>query len=101
MSKDYVGKRKEFAVDEHTDEELLAEKHMEPETRNGIISNAPNVNVRESPTSGSPVITTLSEGTKVTMKETSGKFVHVHVERDDHPSVDGFVHSDYCKEDTV
>lgn len=96
MSRDY--KRKEFEVDQKSDEVLFEEEQAEPKTRNGIIVNAPNVNVRDEASSAGKVVATVQEGTKIFMMEEKGNFVRVRIVYEDRPTVDGYVHSDFCKE---
>lgn len=97
MSRDF--KRKEFEDVQKREEVLFdEEREMEPRTRNGIVANAPNVNVRDKPSPDGKPVATLAEGTKIFMMETVGNYTHIRIVYEDRPSVDGYIHSDYCNE---
>lgn len=98
MSREYVGKRKDFEEDDKVEKVLFEEEQKEPKTRNGVIANAPNVNVRDEASSTGAVVATVQEGTKIFMMEEKGSFVRVRIVYEDRPTVDGYVHSDFCKE---
>lgn len=98
MSNRDYNKRKDYEVNE--EETVLAEEDpMEPETKNGIIKGAPNVNVRSEPSLTSPVVVTLREGTKVTILGEDKDFYRIrYAASEDSPAIWGYVHSGCCKE---
>lgn len=98
MSREYIGKRRDFAEDDKEEKVLFEEEQKEPKTRNGVIANAPNVNVRDEASSAGKVVATVQEGTKIFMAEEKRSFVRVQIVYEDRPTVDGYVHSDFCKE---
>lgn len=95
MSREY--KRKEHIYEEEA--ALSKEEPMEPETKNGIITGAPNVNIRSEPSKTSKALATVPEGSRVVILGKSGDFHHVsYTVLEKLPDILGYVHSDYCKE---
>ena len=95
MSREY--KRKEPTFEK--EEALSREEPMEPETKNGIITGAPNINIRSEPSLTSEVLATVPEGSPVRILGESGEFQHVsYVVSEKFPEIWGYVHSKYCKE---
>lgn len=98
MSRDY--KRKERMIEEEA--ALSKEEPMEPETKNGIIVGAPNVNIRSEPSLKSEPLVTVPEGSRVVILGKSGDFHHVsYTVLEKIPEIWGYVHSKYCKEETT
>lgn len=96
MSRDY--KRKEYEIEDEA--ALSKEEPMEPETRNGTIIGAPNVNIRSEPSLESKVVATVLEGTNVRILSEKGEFRHVsYAASEKAPEVLGYVLVKYCKED--
>lgn len=94
MSREY--KRKERTYEEET--ALSKEEPMEPETRNGVIIGAPNVNIRSEPSKMSQAIVTVQEGTPVQVLKDVGEFRCVqYTASETSPTLLGYVHSDFCK----
>lgn len=95
MSREY--KRKEHVYEEEV--ALSKEEPMEPETKNGVITGAPNVNIRSEPSKMSKALATVHEGTHVRILGETGVFKHIsYVASEKSPELWGYVHSDYCKE---
>lgn len=95
MSRDY--KRKDYVYEK--EEAALPEEPMEPETRNGIITGAPNVNIRSEPSKTSQALATVQDGTNVRILGETDMFKHVsYAASEKSPEILGYVHSDYCKE---
>lgn len=95
MSREY--KRKERIYEEEA--ALSTEEPMEPETKNGIIAGAPNVNIRSEPSKTSEVLVTVPEGTHVRILGETAMFKHVrYTASEKSPEILGYAHRDYCKE---
>lgn len=95
MSREY--KRKELAFEKEA--ALSREEQMEPKTKNGIITGAPNINIRSEPSKMSEALATVPEGTHVEILGESGEFKYVrYVVSEKFPEIWGYVHSRFCKE---
>lgn len=95
MSRDY--KRKDYVYEK--EESALSEEQMEPETRNGIVTGAPNVNIRSEPSKTSEALVTVRDGTYVRILGESGAFLHVsYAASEGIPEIFGYVLSEFCKE---
>lgn len=95
MSREY--KRKEHVYEEEA--ALSKEEPMEPETKNGIITGAPNVNIRSEPSKASKALATVPEGSHVRILGETSMFKHVsYIASEKSPEILGYVHCDYCKE---
>lgn len=69
------------------------ERTMEPETRNGIVCNAPRVNLRRTPEKADNVIKIVSEGDKVIILGLLLGYAHVRLI----DGTEGYIHQQYCE----
>lgn len=96
-SRDY-GKRKNYEMNEE-EMALAKEEPMEPETKNGVIKGAPNVNIRSEPSFTSAVVVTLREETKVEILGHDKDFYRIrYVASEESPAIWGYVHTGCCVE---
>lgn len=101
MSRNNNYYRKYFEENKDTFNSSVEQRKMDPKTRNGIVTNAPYVKMREAPNKNADTIKLLKDGTELEIlefeeeMETGFKKVEVFVGKVKNI---GYIASNFCKE---
>lgn len=101
MSRNNSYYRRHFEENKDTFNSSVEQRDMDPETRNGVVVNAPYVKLREAPSKNAETIKLLKDGTELEIlefeKEMATGFKKVEVFVGKVKNI-GYIASNFCKE---